>query len=175
MKKKKYSREIKRSRWPDGVSKINEYLSDIGNKLDARNIVQEMKMNGEESALSIWNLDEPKDLVLSLITPGKQSVEKMCFIKIDEDLLVNNNLILKNDKGESLVDSLNNNHYDIVDMKYNSLGNFSKVILESLKNEKKNLIILTKNEVVNIIKEAIEEGLIDKDRLNNKLVSEIFK
>lgn len=175
MKKKKYSREIKRSRWPDGVSKINECLSDIGNKLDARTIVQEMKMNGKESALSIWNLDEPKDLVLSLITPGKQSVEGMCFIKIDEDLLLNNNLTLKNDKGESLVDSLNNNHYDIVDMKYNSLGNFSKVILESLKNEKKNLIILTKNEVVNIIKEAIEEGLIDQDRLNNKLVNEIFK
>ena len=99
-----YVRVIKRSKWSD-EEKIKAGI-DINN-LQARTIVQEMSMKGEESSLSIWKLNNEKDIALALVSTNKRNLEKITILKIEENLLTENGLNISQENGCSVVEELN--------------------------------------------------------------------
>lgn len=165
----KYVRLIKRGRWPT-EKEINYNIDNVS----AKTIVQEMAMKGTDNSLSIWQLEDKEDIALAVISPNKQSVEKITAVKISKEELEKNGLEIKEQNGNSVASYLNSKHFDIVNMNYKSLGSFAKVIIEALKNEE-NLEVITQKEVETILKNAISDGRIDKDTLSSGIINEIEK
>lgn len=165
----KYVRLIKRGRWP-----TEEEIDYNIDNISAKTIVQEMAMKGEENSLSIWQLENKEDIALAVISPAKQSIEKITAVKINKDELLKNGLEIKEQEGNSVASCLNSNHFDIVNMNYKSLGNFAKVIIEALKDEN-NLEIITQKEVIEILKKAIDDGKVNKDDLSSDIINKIEK
>ncbi|MBR3133089.1 MAG: hypothetical protein IKG42_03340 [Clostridia bacterium] len=166
-----YVRVIKRSKWPD-EEKIKAGI-DINN-LQARTIVQEMSMKGEESSLSIWKLNNEKDIALALVSTNKRNLEKITILKIEENLLTENGLNISQENGCSVVEELNTCHYDIINMNYKNLGDFAKVIIKSLENEE-NVKTISKKNLAIYINDAINSNKIDIASLDEQLVNEIKK
>ena len=164
-----YVRVIKRGRWPSEEEIKKEINID---NIQARTIVQEMTMKGEQSCLSIWKLNVEKDIALALISPNKNSLEKITILKIDEKILTENGLTISQEEGESVVQGLNNKHYDIINMTYKNLGDFANVIITALKNDK-NVLTISKRDIATYVNEAIKNKEIDINDLDENFLRKV--
>ena len=131
-----------------------------------------MTMKGEQSCLSIWKLNEKKDIALALISPNKNSLEKITILKIDEKILTENGLTISQEEGESVVQGLNNKHYDIINMTYKNLGDFANVIITALKNDK-NVLTISKRDIATYVNEAIKNKEIDINDLDENFLRKV--
>lgn len=86
-----YVRIIKRSKWP-----TEETIANDINNIEAKTIVQEMAMKYDENCLSIWKLDNKKDIILALVNTQKSNTETVTALKITDELLQKNGLTIKN-------------------------------------------------------------------------------
>lgn len=170
---KRFVRMISRSNWPNTVDKLNEYFENV-NEIPAKAITQDINAKGSNNALSIWELKDERDLILSMINGNKTTISKMFFLFLDEELLQSYGFEAQNKQGTSLVQELNQYHYDIENMTYESLGEFAKVIITALKDENNNLKRIDEIIVKKTIIEAVNEGKIEKDELNVELRKKLF-
>lgn len=159
-----YVRIIKRSKWP-----TEEAIENNIDNIEAKTIVQEMAMKYDENCLSIWKLDDKKDIILALMNTQKSNTETVTALKITDELLAENGLIIKNVPGNSLVEELNSYHYDVVDMNYKNLGDFARVIMTALKDEENNLKRITRKEMKDILIEAISNERIKSEELSEDM------
>lgn len=155
-----YIRVINRPYWPS-EEKINNGI-DI-QKLEARTITQDLRT--KDNTLSIWCIDNPEDAVLAMVLNANK-IEDMFTLKIDEELLINNNLEFKNETGSTQLTDINQFHYNIKNITYKSLADVSKVIIEALKNDD-NLNSYSQKDIIEMINKALEDGRIKK--VNKKL------
>ncbi|MBQ8901622.1 MAG: hypothetical protein IJY87_00970 [Bacilli bacterium] len=152
--------------WPceESIDSLDECL----NNLELRTIIKDFRT--KDNTLSIWNLDDPKDVVLALINPNYR-LEDAFFVKITKEELEANGLILNNNKGNSIFEELNENHYDIVDVNYKTLGKVSKLILSALKNGDCELV--TTHEIIKIIRKLVDEEKINVAKLPKEIKEKI--
>lgn len=164
-----YVRVIKRGRWPDEEEIKKEINID---NIEAKTIVNEMAIKGEQSCLSIWKLNEEKDIALALVSPNKNSLEKITIIKIDEAILAENGLTISQEEGASVVQGLNNKHYDIINMTYKNLGDFANAIITALKDNE-NVLTITEKAIATYVNEAIKSEEIDINDLNESFLRKV--
>lgn len=162
-----FIRIIKRSRWQS-----KEAINGDINNIKAKTIVQEMSMREGAEGLSIWKLEDPADIALALISSNKENIEKIDVLKINEDELKKCGLQIVQIDGNSVVEKLNEFHYDIINMTYKNLGDFANVIVEALE-EKENFKQISVIEIKKYINSAIENGDLELENLNEKLINKL--
>lgn len=163
-----YIRVINRAYWPDDDDIIKGY--DINN-LGANTITQELRT--KDNTLSLWAVDNTEDVVLAMVSNATK-IDDMCTLRIDDEIIENNNLEVKNESGNSRIQDLNEFHYNIKNLTYKKLADVSKVILEALKSEG-NLETFTKKDIIKILKKAISEERLNPKKLSKNIQKELEK
>lgn len=153
-------RRISRAKW--------ESIED--NDVCADAITSCLKTNHND--LSVWKISsiaELNEAILALITGNKQTqLSTLHYVLIDESLLLEKNLSLRNSPGNTVVPELVDRHCDIENLTYKKLGEVKDLIIESIKTE--NVGFVTKMQLKSILSEAISNGRIDKNKLNSELL-----
>jgi hypothetical protein len=94
-------------------------------------ITKDLKTN--KNTLSLWLADSEsciEDVILALVSSYK-SIDTIDIIKINRKFIDEKELSLKQTKGSTAYSIYINNHYDLIDLTYKSLGCFVKLILEN--------------------------------------------
>lgn len=117
-------------------------------------------MRTTSNSLSIWHIEDDtqvNDAVLAIISKHQHldAIDVVLVCKEDISAL---DLQMISSPGDTPVEALVNNHFDLVNLNYSSLGKFAKCIVDSFK----------KNRVRRFSKATLKEILqtaIDSDRL----------
>ena len=122
--------------------------------------------------LSVWKIDTIEGLenaFLALITGSQQTkLSTLHYVLLEENVVLEKGLSLKESEGDTNVVSLKNTHKDISKLTYRRLGIIKDLIIEQLKNDDETFF--TKSQLKEILKKAIHEGKVSKDSLNPDLV-----
>lgn len=161
-----FYRMITRPYWPS-----EEEINDIETSTEETGIKTIWKdFRNKDNTLSIWNLENPNDVALALITSNGH-LEDTFVVKLKKEDLINSNLTLVNNEGASVFSQYNNNHYDITDVNYKKLGSVIKLILSSLKSE--DYEIITTHEILKLIQKAVVDNKIEPKILPKEIREKI--
>jgi len=154
-------RMLNMSRWDhDCIKKGDLYHGDA---------ISDLKCNG--NTLSVWianNSTEIQEAVLALAL-GRDAVQKMTIILLDEAILKENyNIKISNTPGNVPIVSLQPRHRDLSDIDFWNLG-FVAEHIGKLLNNSSNYQTYSKNQVEKIILDAIRNQLLTPNMLNSKL------
>lgn len=153
-------RRISRAKW-DEIE---------GGEVSADAITNDLKTF--QNDLSVWLISNREELdraVLALVTGGKQTkLSTLHIILIEEEMIENNGLTLKETPGDTVVASLVNSHRDISDLTYSKLGTVKDLIINGIRTD--DYKFFTKKQLKDLVKSAIESGELLKDNLNPELV-----
>lgn len=161
-----YIRIINRPYWPK-EDEINIGV-DIQN-IEARTITQDLKT--KDNTLSLWYVSNEDDAVLAIVSCA-QKIEDIHTLKINDDIIENSGLEIENKLGKTIVEDLNEFHFNIKNLTYKKLADVSNIIIESLKNEK-NFKSYTRDDIIRILRKAIEEGRIKEKSLAPRIREQI--
>lgn len=156
-----YVRIINRALWPKTDDIMHGFDVD---KLEAKTITKEFRNN--DNTLSLWAVENEDDAVLAMITSASK-IEDMWTLKISDFIIENSNLEVKNEATHPNVKGIGQLHYNIKNLTYKSLADVSNVIIEALKNEE-NLREYTKNDIQEILDDAVEQGRVNPSLLKFK-------
>lgn len=125
--------------------------------------------NNELSVWKIENMSELDDAILALITGSKQSkLRTLHYVIIDEALIIDNKIDLKETNGDTVVGDLVKMHKDITALTYVKLGIIKDLVIDSLLNNRSSFF--TRAKLKGLIKEAMKNGRVSKEELNKDLV-----
>ena len=153
-------RKINMAKWMQ-----NDILS--GNDVSADAITNCMRTN--QNALSTWqvnNENEIKEAVLAIVA-SHQHLDTIDIVFLDHDYLKKIGINLRSTPGDTPVKELINNHIDICELTYNSLGVIAKNIVQAIKDDKKKRV--TKRELKTILSQAIESGRLVENDLHDSI------
>lgn len=156
-----YVRIINRALWPKTDDIMHGFDVD---KLEAKTITKEFRNN--DNTLSLWAVENEDDAVLAMITSANK-IDDMWTLKISDSIIENSKLEVKNEATHPNVKGIGQFHYNIKNLTYKSLADVSNVIIEALKNED-NLKEYTKNDIQEILDDAVEEGRVNPSLLKFK-------
>lgn len=131
----------------------------------------------DEDKLSCWEIDNTSQLesaILALITGKKQgSISSIDYILISSDELSKYNLSIKNstEDADTAAESLKFLHRNIVDLDYEKLGKVQDLIIDSVKNGRKER--KTQAALWPILKKGIMEGIVNTNELSADLQKKV--
>lgn len=163
-----YIRVINRAYWPDEEEITRGYNID---NLGANTITQDLRT--KDNTLSLWAVENTQDVVLAMVSNATK-IDDICTLKIDDGIINDSGLEVKNEVGNSRIKDLNEFHYNIKNLTYKKLADVSKVIIEALKNED-NLETFTKKSIIKILKKAIDDKRLDPRTLSKNIQKELEK
>ena len=122
--------------------------------------------------LSVWKVENEsklEDAILALITGSKQTkLSTLHFVIIEENIVLEKGLILNDTNGDTVIPGLIKNHRDISELTYKKLGILKSIILNSIGNNKS--AFYTRKQLKDLIKKALNDGRLCKEKLNEELV-----
>lgn len=135
-----------------------------------------------DGALSTWKIDTIEDLenAVLAIAVSSSKISKMDFIIIDTELLEQNNLdYMQTYAGMEIpIPDLQDTHYDIVDISLKKLLDcsnvYKKIIVEENDEEENFIIRFTEAEIKEILKKAILQKRVNKEKAT-KSIKEIIE
>ena len=157
-------RRINRAKW--------EQIVDTGIDKDGSADAITNCLKTDHNDLSVWHIESDTDLekaILALITGPSQT--KLCTLHvviIDESIVSTNGLSLVKTKGDTVVKDLVNTYKDLTNLTYEKLGIVKDLIVDSIKDER--ATFYTKKKLQEIIKKALNEGIVNKVDLNQDLI-----
>lgn len=127
-----------------------------------------------QNQLSVWEISNQESLdiaVLALITGSKQ--EKLSTIDViyfDQEMLSEANIIFQQspETGDTVIANFKQYHIDLINLTYNSLGEFSKIVLDCI--SKKRIRRFTNKELTKLLAKAMNSGNFDLNLMNQKFV-----
>jgi len=125
-----------------------------------------------QNELSIWVLSEDKSKLfrcLSAFAVERKHVDHIDYIVFDEEIITELNLKTNSTKGNSKDKEVNNLHKNIMELSSNKLELLAKKILSNCEGGR-----IDKKELAKNIKLSLENGWIDKNRINNEFLEEIY-
>lgn len=132
------------------------------------------------NTLSIWKvndftIEEINKSVLALAL-GRDSITRLDIFKIDEKEIEKNKMYVKNtpENGYTPLEGYEENHFDIMDLTLNNLGDMGIMILEKVKSADM-CIRYTKRQISELLDSAFHNELFQIDDLNLKLQKEMKK
>jgi len=135
--------------------------SDIvnGEDVSADAITNCLKTSG--NTLSTWrvgNEAQIDDAVLAIIS-AHHHLDAIDIVWISQDLLVEYNIIMQDTQGHTPVVDLVDNHVDIANLTYKTLGTVAHCIVKSFSD--KNVKRYTRGSLKKLLRTAIESGRLD--------------
>lgn len=126
-------------------------------------------MRTSRNTLSVWSLKDSTELEEAVLAIASQfdHLDAADFLIIETLLLEEKNLVLKRTPGQTPYSTFVNNHRDVVNLDYQSLGSMAEVIVESIRrlhNER-----FTSGQLKKILQKGIDEGKIKPDSLKESV------
>jgi len=122
--------------------------------------------------LSVWKIDTIEgleDAILALITGHQQTkLSTLHYVLLDENVILEKGLLLKESPGDTAVVDLKNAHKDLTKLTYFRLGIIKDLIIERLVESEETFF--TKAQLKGILKKAILNGKVDVNLLNQELI-----
>ena len=136
----------------------------------------------KEGTLSTWHinsLDELNDAVLAIAVSSSE-ITKMDFIVIDTSLLAKYAFEYKQTyAGQDIaIPDLQNTHYDIINISIGKLVECTKLYRDIISNDldgEKYVIRFATGEIKDLLKEAIRNNRVDREKAPKKLKEELDK
>ena len=157
-------RKITRAKWqPEKII--------AGGKVPADAITIDSKT--QSNTLSLWKIDSRDELddgVLAILL-AQEKIETLDVILMEFDKVEKSDLVLKPTDGRTPYISYRENHMDLVDMTYESLGTYSEIMRDSFKS--KMVRKYTLDELNTLLKNRININNIDVDQLNPKMKNKL--
>lgn len=162
-----YLRKISRKKWPeDGVDFTNNNL------IPADPITRDM--NAAENTFSLWCFSD-SDINTAAITIALSGprIDDIDITYLLKEEIESDGLVLKTTNGRTDYQKYKVNHYDIVNMNYESLGKVAMMIINSINN--KRVLKFRKKKMMKMIKELIDSGEINKGDLKPEILDQLEK
>jgi hypothetical protein len=123
------------------------------------------------NTLSIWETDsinlsdEHNAKIITALAASMTSPQSIDLLFIQPDDLLSKDMEIIKSDGESIVESINNHHYDVVGVNYEKLGLFAKLIVDKCSENQANGPVkkLSKKQVVDIVANSIKNGFCSLD------------
>ena len=161
---------IEPSRFIKFIRKFGLIKSEVDFDIQSDAITKCLKTEG--NTLSVWEIEnktELEDAILALITgPLQEKLSTIHIVIIERDILLKNNLTLTISDGKTAFNPMVQKHIDISNLTYRKLGNIKNIIISCLDTQYFSTI--SKATLKEILKKAIDEGRLDKNSLNKKLL-----
>lgn len=162
-----YIRKVTKSRWNNQISD-NDNVRDI---IPADTIVHCLKTS--DNALSIWKVEDIEDAILALASVSN-SISSIDIVIFKDAFFDENNISIINKIADSNpVIDLQDKHYDISNLNYETLGDIAKHIANQVKSNENNIIRYTIADIKRIIKKAIENKRLKKSDLSESIQNKI--
>ena len=126
------------------------------------------------NTISTWEILSHEDLdyaVLAIVSSFER-LETIDVVHIEKSRFESNGLELNYTEGDTIYTDFKNNHIDVINLSYNTLGPLSQLIIDELINE--NIFRRTFKQLKNLIYHGVEQGLIDYDALHHKIKRDVF-
>jgi Zn-dependent M16 (insulinase) family peptidase len=161
-------RKVNRSKWPDE-------FDDIGVQ-DLPADVMSACLKTSKNTLSTWEIkslnNEDLEEGILAIAASLPNIDSIDIVTIQKDLVVQSGFQLdENTPGNTAVLDLAETHIDIIELTYKTVGEFSKIVLDALKEEK--VTRITRGKLKKILKKALDEGRIDINQLSQSVLSKL--
>ncbi|HPO08131.1 MAG TPA: hypothetical protein PLZ55_05645 [bacterium] len=125
----------------------------------------------KQDALSVWEIRSQSDMhdaVLAIVAQSeRKNLEAIDIVLLGKSAVENARLCIKDEPGITVVEHLRNTHRDIVELRFSSLGRIADLIVEEFR--KKQVYRFTVGDLKKILNEAIEKGILDKHRLQERV------
>lgn len=168
-----YVRKISRAKWQSNPLSIDpeEAKAEIL-QVSSDAITNCIKTKG--GRLSLWKLDNKTDTIDDIVPliSGFEKLDKCDIVYIEDSVLIDEGFNMEQSPTDANtpIESLKENHYNVIVQDYDGLGKFAKVILMSLGNHKR----YSSNDVKRKLKSMIENREIDKELLAKSLLDKII-
>lgn len=157
-------RKIERSKWMQNNILDGETVS-----ADAITNCLRTKSN----TLSVWQIPEEAavtDAVLAM-TSVCRHLDTIDVALLDQPSLARAGLRIVESAGRARVPRLLDSHRDIVDLDYVLLGEMARLIVECFEKEK--VIRFTRRQLIELLKQAIQDGSINREELEESVRSKV--
>jgi len=157
-------RKIDKAKWLQNDIKNGEDIS-------ADAITNCMKTS--KNTLSAWQIDndtEIDDAVLAIVS-SHQHLDTIDVVYISKDRLDEDGLNMQRTLGRTPVRDLINNHIDIVNLTYKTLGDVAYNIVEAFCEQ--NVKRYTRGSLKKLLKKAIDSGRVDIEKLEPSISSKL--
>lgn len=164
-------RMLEKQKW----EKVN--LIELGHtKTPADTITSELRTSS--NTLSLWFINSMEELVKGVLalSVARNKITRLDVMILEEQELIENDLVVKNtpENGHSPYEEFNDNHYDLIELDYEKLGNFSRLIIANLNIQGK-CIRFDKAQVSDILYQGYKDNLFELTDLNESLQTELTK
>lgn len=126
-----------------------------------------------KNTLSVWHIETEEDLdkaVLAIVA-NQEHLDTIDVVILDEPSLNNYNLNIVASPGDTPVASLIEAHRDIAELTFTKIGQVKDHIVQRIRNQK--LKRYTVSSLKKILTNAINEGLLQKEDLNESIRNKI--
>ncbi|GEM_PF-2610359 len=126
-----------------------------------------------EGALSVWHIEDDKanlDLVIAALAVTRQNVDKFEYGLFDSKIAIDLNLKVQITQGNTPVDAANAWHRDLIHLTADQTLNFVKAVFGILEKYR-----LFEDDIQSRILNAIQEGYVDLNKINNSLRKKIIQ
>lgn len=159
-------RKITRAKWSRG-----EELAD--GEIPADGVTADLRT--QRNSLSFWRCPtdaygELDDLALA-IAAGRDFLDKIEFVWLDDDELTDDGLSLNDTPGRTPITELSQSHVDVTQLDYLRLGTVARHVSAAI--EENRYRRLTRRSVKNLIADAIEQDRVDLDAISSKLRQQV--
>lgn len=124
--------------------------------------------------LSLWSIDDEADLEEAVLAMAASfhRLDTIDVLSIDPSLVEKKGLSLEASKGLTPYAAFRENHRDVVDLDYYSLGAMAEVVIESIQMERKKRF--TRSQLKAIVSRAVEVGKVTLSELNKSVQEDII-
>lgn len=131
----------------------------------------------KDNMLSCWRLDtdsndDVRQVALALVTVAER-IDVMDLVWIDHEALNAQGFTMSDTPGETPVESLRDDHVDLIGLTLTRLNTLSALVVESLHQGQYQRF--SKKELTDIIIEAVQENRVEIVRLKDKVKAEVEK
>ncbi len=161
-------RRIDMKKWPDDGPQYSTIL-----ELPAEPITRDM--NSRLNTFSLWKFsrDEYLEAGLTIALSLGKEIDTIEIIFLDGDSISDCGLTVENNDGETCYHVMKCHHYDIINMNHDALGKVADLIIKNINDG--NFEICMKDELLDLLIQRMDEGIIEKKHLNKSVKKQVEK
>lgn len=121
------------------------------------------------NTLSVWAIENEEDLnnaVLAIVS-NQDHIETIDIVILNNSTLQDQDITIIASSGNTPIESLRDIHRDLIDLTFSKLGIIKEHIVERIRSKK--LKRFTKGQLKKLLNDAINNGLLKLDDLNDSL------
>lgn len=131
-------------------------------------------MRTTRNTLSVWFINDSTELEEAVLAIASQfdHLDTADFLIIEIPLLQEKHLLLDETRGITPYCKFADNHRDIINLDYSSLGAMAEIVIESIRRLYRERFTRTK--LINLLKKGIDDGKIQPEDLKESVRSKLL-